>query len=106
MELVVIFGIALLSLVVAAYLAQFVLKQDTGTPEMQKISNAIKEGAEAFLKRMNKTIAALSVAFAVLLFLFYVSHKNSEYATKMTIGKTQSTISPSTEFVLAVVPVT
>lgn len=86
MELVVIFGIAAFSLVVAAYLAKFVLKQDAGTAEMQKISNAIKEGAEAFLKRMNKTIALLSVAFAVLLFFFYLQHKDSGYAWKMTIG--------------------
>lgn len=86
MELGLIFGISLLALVFAFVLSSFVMKQDCGTPAMQKISNAIKEGAEAFLRRQNKTIAILTVVFAVLLFLFYANHKNSEVAWKMTIG--------------------
>lgn len=86
MEFVVIFGISLLALVFALYLAKFVLKQESGTPEMQKISNAIKEGAEAFLKRQNQTILVLSVLFAALLFLFYTSYKGTDLAWKMTLG--------------------
>ena len=49
MELITIFGIAFLGLAAAVYLSSYVMKQDCGTAEMQKISNAIKEGAEAFL---------------------------------------------------------
>ena len=86
MEFTVIFGIAILALVFAAYFASYVMKKDTGTAEMQKISNAIKEGAEAFLRRQNKTIAVLSVAFAVLLFFFYSNYKGTEAATKITLG--------------------
>src|SRR5436190_23100967 len=86
MELVVIFGISLLALVFAMVFSGFVMKQDTGTAEMQKISNAIKEGAEAFLRRMNKTILVLSLVFAVLLFAFYYKHKGVDIAWKMTLG--------------------
>jgi K(+)-stimulated pyrophosphate-energized sodium pump len=86
MELLVIFGISVFSLVVAAYLANFVMKKGTGTAEMQAISNAIKEGAEAFLRRQNKTIAVLSLVFAALLFAFYANYKNSDYAMRMTVG--------------------
>jgi K(+)-stimulated pyrophosphate-energized sodium pump len=39
--------------------ARQVIGSDTGTPAMQKIAGAIKEGAEAFLKRRIKTVAAL-----------------------------------------------
>ncbi len=42
MELGLIIGISVL----AIFLASNVLKRNTGTPEMQRISNAIKEGAE------------------------------------------------------------
>jgi K(+)-stimulated pyrophosphate-energized sodium pump len=42
-----------------------------GTQKMQEISNAIKEGAEAFMSRQNRTIISLSVALAVLIFLLY-----------------------------------
>ncbi|MDD5435033.1 MAG: sodium-translocating pyrophosphatase, partial [Nitrospira sp.] len=67
--LVIIFSIA--GLLIAAYLASWVLKHSTGSEAMQKISNAIKEGAEAFLRRQNKTIITLAVLFAGVLFIGY-----------------------------------
>src|SRR5438094_3734512 len=68
----IILCISVLSLIVAALLARHVLAADTGTPAMQEISNAIKEGAEAFLRRQYKTIYLLSVVVAAILFLLYV----------------------------------
>jgi len=66
-----VIAISFASLLVAGYLARFVLKRDTGTPAMQAISNAIKEGAEAFLARQNKTIVLLAVVLAALIFILY-----------------------------------
>lgn len=86
MEFLVIFGISTLGLIAALALAKYVLAQDTGTEQMQKISNAIKQGAEAFLRRMNKTIALLSVAVAALLFFMYAQQKGVDYAWKVTLG--------------------
>ena len=71
MELPLIFVISLLALGFAGFLIQNVLKRDTGTPEMRNISDAIKEGAEAFLRRQNLTIAILAVALAALIFVIY-----------------------------------
>ena len=59
------------SLFVAWYLARWVLKRDTGTAAMQEISNAIKEGAEAFLRRQNTTIGLLAVLLAAVIFVLY-----------------------------------
>ncbi len=67
----IIMGISILALATAYFLARWVLKQDVGTKEMQEISNAIKEGAEAFLRRQYKTISFLAVLFAVILFIGY-----------------------------------
>ena len=39
--------ISVLSLAFAGFLARQVMAKDTGTPAMQNISNAIREGAEA-----------------------------------------------------------
>lgn len=59
------------ALVAAFKLAGWVLGKDVGTEGMQHISNAIKAGAEAFMRRMNITIAMLSVLVAVLIYSGY-----------------------------------
>jgi K(+)-stimulated pyrophosphate-energized sodium pump len=67
----IVIGISLLSLLVAVLLARWVLSQDQGPKEMQVISNAIKEGAEAFLRRQNGTIVMLAAVLAVVIFVLY-----------------------------------
>jgi K(+)-stimulated pyrophosphate-energized sodium pump len=63
--------ISCLSLAFAVYLARQVLSKDTGTQKMQEISDAIKEGAEAFMSRQNRTIISLSAVLAALIFVLY-----------------------------------
>ena len=50
----------------AVFLAISVLRKDTGTPAMQKVADAIFQGAQAFLSRQYRTIAILAVFAAVL----------------------------------------
>jgi K(+)-stimulated pyrophosphate-energized sodium pump len=87
-HLTLVLVISVLSLVVAALFSRYVLQQDTGTPEMQKISNAIKEGAEAFLRRQNKTIILLSIVLAVVIYAGYALGKpdEPELALRMTVS--------------------
>lgn len=63
--------VALAALAAAFKLAGWVLAKDLGTDSMQRISNAIRSGAEAFMKRMNTTIAGLSILIALLIFAGY-----------------------------------
>ncbi len=85
--LLLVMAISLLSLVVAVMFSKYVLKQDTGTAEMRKISDAIKEGAEAFLRRQNKTIIWLSIALAVIIFAGYQLGKGDmELSVRMTVS--------------------
>jgi len=63
--------ISFLSLAFAVYLARYVMRRDAGTARMQEISNAIKEGAEAFLSRQNRTIVSFSAVLAALIFILY-----------------------------------
>jgi K(+)-stimulated pyrophosphate-energized sodium pump len=76
--------ISVLSLLVAALLARHVLSADTGTPAMRVISDAIREGAEAFLSRQYKTIFALAAVAAILIFAFY--HLNRDVANIAEMG--------------------
>lgn len=62
-----VFGVSFLSLVVAGILANWILKQDTGTDRMREISSTIKTGAEAYLARQYRTISIIAVVTTVLL---------------------------------------
>jgi K(+)-stimulated pyrophosphate-energized sodium pump len=63
--------ISVISLLFAWYLATWIIRRDMGTPKMQGIYQAIKDGANAFLKRQNKTIGIMSVILALVLFGAY-----------------------------------
>lgn len=71
MEIGLILGISVLAMLFAVFLANNVLSRDTDTSEIQNISNAIKEGAEAFLARQNKTIGAPAISASALTFVIY-----------------------------------
>ncbi len=71
MELTLILGISILGLLFALYLIKDVMRRDTGNAKMQEISNAIKQGAEAFLRRQNKTIIYLALALGLLIYILY-----------------------------------
>jgi len=71
MLIALILALSILSLLVAIGLARWVLKQDNGTPEMRVISDAIQEGANAFLNRQYKTIAGLSLVLGALIWVLY-----------------------------------
>jgi K(+)-stimulated pyrophosphate-energized sodium pump len=79
--------IGVLGLVVAFFFSRSVLSSDTGTPEMQAISNAIREGAEAFMSRQYGTIAIIAVVLAILLFIGYrLSPFTAPFANKVVIS--------------------
>ena len=80
-------GVSTLSLIVAWLFARQVLGSDTGTSAMQQIAAAIKEGAEAFLKRQYKTIYTLSVVLAILIYALYIFlGKGHDLANKTVIS--------------------
>ncbi len=67
----VVLGGSAFALAFGIWLARWVLNKSRGDAEMQKISNAIQQGAEAFLARQYKTISVLSVLVAALLAIGY-----------------------------------
>ena len=63
--------ISILALLFAGYLARQMLRKNTGTEAMRSVSNAIKIGAEAFMKRQYTTIGILTIILSVLIFIAY-----------------------------------
>ena len=54
-------------MVYALVTAAWVSKQDAGSKRMQDISNAVKEGAYAFLAREYKTVAIVAVVLVIII---------------------------------------
>jgi K(+)-stimulated pyrophosphate-energized sodium pump len=80
-------GVGVLALIAALVLARSVLSADTGTAEMQNISNAIREGAEAFLSRQYRTIGILALVLAVVIFAgYHASARTAPIALKTVIA--------------------
>ncbi len=66
--LLVFFG-SFLALSFCGYLIRWILKQPEGTPEMQKISRYILEGARGYLRQQYKVVAIFFVAVFVVLLI-------------------------------------
>ena len=69
MSNVILFALfcGVLGVIYAAMTAVWVSKQNAGTTKMQEISNAVKEGAYAFLAREYKTVAIVAVVLVILI---------------------------------------
>ncbi|MEM3162074.1 MAG: sodium/proton-translocating pyrophosphatase, partial [Candidatus Bathyarchaeia archaeon] len=57
----------LASIALSSYLYHYVKSQDMGTERMREIAGAIKEGAKAYLKRQNITLAVFVLVMAIIL---------------------------------------
>jgi K(+)-stimulated pyrophosphate-energized sodium pump len=71
-QLIITVLVSLIALGVAAVFARQILAADTGTPKMREVADAIREGAEAFIKRQYSTIAVLAIVLAILIFAVYL----------------------------------
>lgn len=62
-------GGAVVALLYAVLLIFNVRSQNPGTPKMQEIASAVREGANAFLSREYKVIAPVAVVVAIAIFV-------------------------------------
>jgi len=60
---------SVLALVFAAYMAHTVMKYSEGTEDMQRIARAIREGANAYLKRQYSGVAIFFIVMFVILLI-------------------------------------
>ncbi len=90
METVAWFVLSLLSgagsMVLALALMAYVLKKDAGSEKMKQIHEAIKEGALAYLRRQNKTLAIFVLVMAIVLAAVTGFLKGTTMALAMAIA--------------------
>jgi len=78
--------VSILSLGVGAWFARQILRKETGDQKMQKVADAIRVGANAFLKRQYKTIALITILVAAGLFAAYAASGDVPTGTKTAIA--------------------
>lgn len=61
---------AVISILVGLYFYRYIERQDSGTDKMKEISNLIRAGANAFLKREYITLAIFVIAVSALIIIF------------------------------------
>ena len=86
-------GSAIASFVVAAGLVAWISKQPAGTKEMMEISNAVKDGASAFLKREMKIIIPVAIGLAVIIGAFLQPSNGIAFAVGATLSALAGIIS-------------
>ena len=64
-----VFGIAIIGLLYALVLRSQILREDKGTEKMQEVWGAIKDGADAYLKKQLRSILPLIIILTFALFL-------------------------------------
>ena len=87
---IIILLAGVLALLFAFYLSRSVLKEDMGNEKMIEISEAIQQGARAFLNRQYKTLFPIALVIFVLLGLF--THFGFKSAIAFAVGALFSTL--------------
>lgn len=80
LPLIISLALSVIAVGFAVYFIYWLIKKDQGTEAMQKVASAIREGAQAFMKRQYKTIGIITLILAVALFLAYA------FSGKVTFG--------------------
>ena len=85
--LFVTLGVAVAGLLYAAMLMKQVNAADKGTLKMQEVANAVREGADAYLKRQLSTVAVLIAILVVVLYVTKAMTSEKGFSDPFAIGR-------------------
>ena len=81
------------SFLVAGAMVFWIMKQSPGTKEMMEISDAVKEGASAFIKREMKIIIPVAIAMTVIIGAFLTPSNGIAFAVGATLSAVAGIVS-------------
>ena len=65
------FGVGMIAILAASYIARWILKRDPGTARMQEVSKYIEVGTSAYLKRQFRAIIPVIPWLAIIIFFLF-----------------------------------
>jgi len=83
---IAVLAASLVALAYAAIQSVLVLREDEGDEKMRSISLAIREGANAFLRREYTTVFAVAAVLAVIIFAGFESSEGVGFAGDLAVG--------------------
>ena len=86
-------GAGIASFIVALGIVTWITKQPSGTKEMMEISNAVKVGAAAFLRREMKIIIPIAIALSIIIGYFIGFSNGLAFAVGATLSAVAGLIS-------------
>ncbi len=87
-----VLGVAILGLLYAVLLRSQIMREDKGTAKMQEVWNAIRTGADAYLKRQLRSILPVIAVLTVALFLSVYIVPPSDEALIRFAGQSEASI--------------
>src|SRR5512134_2477682 len=87
-----VFGVAIIGLLYAIFLRNQILREDKGTEKMQEVWGAIKDGADAYLRRQLRSILPLIAVLTIALFFSVYIVPPSPEALERFEGTDEATV--------------
>jgi len=88
-----VLGIAILGLVYALFLRHQILGEDKGTKKMQEVWGAIRDGADAYLRRQLRSIIPLIALLTIAMYFSVAIIPTTPEAQERFAGLSESTVS-------------
>ncbi|OGO13178.1 MAG: sodium-translocating pyrophosphatase [Chloroflexi bacterium RBG_13_68_17] len=87
-----VLAVAILGLLYALFLRRQILREDKGTQKMQEVWGAIRDGADAYLRRQLRSILPLIAVLTVALFLSVYIVSPSPEAMERFAGRSEDSV--------------
>lgn len=98
--IVFVLTICILSFLVAMYLMKWVLAKDEGPPEMVQIADAIRDGAEGFIRTQYGSISKMAMLLAFIILCIYLFRTPTPQMEASGMGRSTSAYITVASFLL------